>query len=354
LTTRETELKLIINPRAKTYKGPVAILVDGLSASTSEFLAGGLQDIGRVRIFGTRTVGAALPSMIEKLPNGDGFQYVFGHYVSASGKALEANGVTPDQEVTHTREALLAGRDLMLEAAIDWIEWSKAAEILDKHVEVTGGLENYNKINNRYMEATFSMPAAGLDFKLKMWAAKPNKLYTSLSSEAVGNIERGTDGDIFWEKSLMTGPRIMEGSELVEHKLEAYFDRFAYWRDIYEELFFAGEDSLDATLCHKVLATTKSGKEETLLFDANSNLLLKISSVVEHQMGKIPVEVVLDDYREVDGLKMAFVTRAVQAGQAFNVVMDSVAHNVELPEGVFVVPDDILELKESSDTTKSE
>jgi carboxyl-terminal processing protease len=121
LTTRETELKLIINPRAKTYQGPVVILVDGLSASSSEFLAGGLQAIGRAHITGTRTVGAALPSMIEKLPNGDGFQYAFGDYVSASGEALEGNGVTPDQEVSHSREALLAGRDLMLEAAIEWI-----------------------------------------------------------------------------------------------------------------------------------------------------------------------------------------------------------------------------------------
>jgi carboxyl-terminal processing protease len=120
-STRGTELKLVVNPRAQTYDGPVAILVDGNSASASEFFAGGLQDIGRARIFGTRTVGMALPSMIERLPNGDGFQYVFANYISASGRSLEGDGVIPDVEVTHTREALLNGRDLMLEAAVEWI-----------------------------------------------------------------------------------------------------------------------------------------------------------------------------------------------------------------------------------------
>lgn len=122
LSTRDTDLKLVVNPRANPYEGPLAVLVDGGSASSSEFLAGGLQDIGRARIFGTRTVGAALPSIIERLPNGDGFQYAFGNYVSASGRALEGEGVIPDKEVKQSREALLSGRDLVLEAAIDWIE----------------------------------------------------------------------------------------------------------------------------------------------------------------------------------------------------------------------------------------
>lgn len=122
LSTRDTELKLIVNPRPKTYGGPVAILVDALSGSSSEFLSGGLQDLGRARIFGARTVGAALPSAIEKLPDGDGFQYVFADYVSQSGRPLEGNGVIPDQPVTITRQALLAGRDPVVDAAVEWIK----------------------------------------------------------------------------------------------------------------------------------------------------------------------------------------------------------------------------------------
>ena len=121
LTMRGTELKFIVNPRLQGYRGKVVLLVDALSASCSEFLAGGLQDLQRATLIGEHTAGAALPSMIEKLPNGDGFQYVFANYVSASGHKLEGLGVVPDIEIVPNREALLQGRDLVLEKAIEWI-----------------------------------------------------------------------------------------------------------------------------------------------------------------------------------------------------------------------------------------
>ena len=121
LYMRNTTLKFIVTPRVKTFSGPLAILVDGASASTSEILAEGLKDLGRARIFGTRTAAAALPSVFEKLPNGDGFQYAIANYLSESGKPLEGLGVTPDVETPLTREALLAGRDPALDAAIAWI-----------------------------------------------------------------------------------------------------------------------------------------------------------------------------------------------------------------------------------------
>lgn len=122
MMTRGLPLKFAINPRAPHFNGKLAILVDGLSASTSEILAGGMQDLNRARIFGTHTAGAALPSVIERLPNGDGFQYAIANYISASGKTLEGNGVTPDVEISPDAEALRAGRDVVLEAALKWIQ----------------------------------------------------------------------------------------------------------------------------------------------------------------------------------------------------------------------------------------
>jgi carboxyl-terminal processing protease len=118
---RGNQLRFTVSPRPSPYVGKVAILVDALSASTTEILAAGLKDLDRARIFGTRTAGAALPSIIERLPNGDGFQYAVANYVSEGGETLEGNGVVPDSTVTLTRETLLAGHDAQLEAAAAWI-----------------------------------------------------------------------------------------------------------------------------------------------------------------------------------------------------------------------------------------
>jgi carboxyl-terminal processing protease len=125
MSTRDGILNFVINPRAEPYTGPLAILVDSLTGSTSEILAGGLQDLKRARVFGTRSMGAALPSLFIRLPNGDGFQYAFANYVSAGGKALEGLGVMPDTEVRLTRAALLSGQDPVLDAAVGWIRTQK-------------------------------------------------------------------------------------------------------------------------------------------------------------------------------------------------------------------------------------
>jgi carboxyl-terminal processing protease len=122
LYLRNSTLNFVIYPRAETFNGPLAILVDGASASTSEILAGGLQDLGRAHIVGSRTAGAALPSVIEMLPNGDGFQYAVANYISEGGKVLEGRGVIPDTPAPPTREALLRHEDTALNAAIDWID----------------------------------------------------------------------------------------------------------------------------------------------------------------------------------------------------------------------------------------
>lgn len=121
MKTKKDQVKFAIIPRAETFSGPVAILVDAHTGSTSEIFAGGLKDIGRAKIFGTRTAGAALPSVFKKLPNGDGFQYAIANYISTGGKPLEGTGVIPDDEISPTREDLLAGRDPVLDAALEWI-----------------------------------------------------------------------------------------------------------------------------------------------------------------------------------------------------------------------------------------
>ncbi|MEI9814509.1 MAG: S41 family peptidase [Acidobacteriota bacterium] len=118
---RDTTLNFVVNPRADVFKGPVAILMDATSASTSEIFAGGLQDLGRARVFGTRSAAAALPSVFARLPNGDGFQYAIANYVSRNGTTLEGAGVKPDEEVRLTRDGLLSGHDAVLDAALNWI-----------------------------------------------------------------------------------------------------------------------------------------------------------------------------------------------------------------------------------------
>jgi carboxyl-terminal processing protease len=130
MKSRDNELKFTVNPRlvsakgarVETFAGPVAILVDGLSASASECFTGGMQSLGRVRVFGERSMGAALPSQFDRLPNGDVFIHATADFVTADGTRLEGRGVIPDEAIPLRRADLLAGRDAALDAALAWID----------------------------------------------------------------------------------------------------------------------------------------------------------------------------------------------------------------------------------------
>jgi carboxyl-terminal processing protease len=111
------------------YGGPLAILVDALTGSASECFAGGMQSLGRARIFGQTSMGQALPAIFDRLPNGDVLIHAYGDFVTADGTRLEGRGVVPDEEVPLTRAELLAGRDATLDRALQWIDGAKGGQI---------------------------------------------------------------------------------------------------------------------------------------------------------------------------------------------------------------------------------
>ncbi len=122
---RSGELKFTIFPQANPYTGPVVILIDGLSGSTTEILSGGMQEIGRAVVVGERSAGAALPSFFQKLPTGALFQFAIADFKTPKGVLIEGRGVIPDIEVKWNRASLLAGRDAQLDAAVEQIRRSQ-------------------------------------------------------------------------------------------------------------------------------------------------------------------------------------------------------------------------------------
>ena len=230
----------------------------------------------------------------------------------------------------------------------------KAAEILDKYIEVTGGKKAYEKIDNRYAVGTMEMPGMGITFSFETWAARPDKSYQLGKSAAVGEMESGSDGETFWESSMMTGPRIYEGGELDQQKLLMRFDKYAYWREVFDSAVYVGEDSVDGALCDMIIVTAWNGKEETLYFDRNTNLLTRVSAVIESQMGNVPLDSYFEEYREVDGIIIPFVNRQEYMGIKVATILDSVAHNVEIADSVFALPPKILELMKTEEPEETE
>jgi carboxyl-terminal processing protease len=75
---------------------PLAVLVDGDSASGAEIVAGAIQDHARGRIVGERTYGKGSVQSVVPLTGGSALKLTTSRFVMASGESIDGDGVAPD------------------------------------------------------------------------------------------------------------------------------------------------------------------------------------------------------------------------------------------------------------------
>jgi len=95
------------NHQSRTTSLPVIVLVDGVSASGSEVLAGALQDHGRAEVAGTITYGKGSVNQLYDLPGSSGIYLTIARWYTPNGNLIEGQGITPDYELELTGDDLL-------------------------------------------------------------------------------------------------------------------------------------------------------------------------------------------------------------------------------------------------------
>ena len=116
-----------VNGNRKEYNGssdneitvPMAVLVDGNSASAAEIFAGAVQDYGKGKIIGTQTFGKGIVQTIQPLTDGSAIKYTIAQYYTPKGQVIQGNGVTPDMVVELPKDAT---EDLQLDAALEYVK----------------------------------------------------------------------------------------------------------------------------------------------------------------------------------------------------------------------------------------
>jgi carboxyl-terminal processing protease len=99
-------------PGDQIYAGPVVILVDARSASSSEVFAAGMQDTQRAKIVGTPTCGCVLGIAKPRVMKGGGvLEMSEVLWFSPKGRKLEGSGIVPDEAVVPTVDDLQQKRD---------------------------------------------------------------------------------------------------------------------------------------------------------------------------------------------------------------------------------------------------
>ena len=116
---------------------PMAVIINGNSASASEVFTGALQDYGRAKIFGTKSYGKGVVQNLIPLNDGSGVKLTIAEYFTPLGRNFNNNGIDPDETVELPDESqteaydekgyLKEGYDTQLNAAVSYIQ-SQIAE----------------------------------------------------------------------------------------------------------------------------------------------------------------------------------------------------------------------------------
>ena len=102
---------------------PIAVLVNGNSASASEILSSAIQDSGAGTIIGTQTYGKGVVQTVYSLQDGTEVKLTISEYFTRNGHEINKIGVTPDQEVEFdSKEYRKSGTDNQLETAVETIK----------------------------------------------------------------------------------------------------------------------------------------------------------------------------------------------------------------------------------------
>lgn len=78
---------------------PLAVLVNGNSASASEILSGAIKDYGIGTIVGTTTYGKGIVQKIFSLTDGSAVKLTVSHYYTPKGNDIHGVGIEPDETV---------------------------------------------------------------------------------------------------------------------------------------------------------------------------------------------------------------------------------------------------------------
>ncbi|MCB1008747.1 MAG: hypothetical protein KDB94_07615 [Acidobacteria bacterium] len=373
MVTRDGSTPIVVRPRARSYAGPVAVLIDERCLSGAELFAQGARDLPDVRLFGTATAGGVQGGLIERLPNGDALMYPYSDVRTAAGESLEGVGVAPDVELAPTRAQLLAGEDPVLAAALDWIATRpvpdgpaprrprpplpgqdataarvpaeiepRAAEVLDRHVEATGGRAAYEAIASRVVHGRLRLGGSeGLAIeKLRtLYQARPDRALLVDRSDYLGESRVGMAGDVVWESSLFFDTRPLEGvpRELALRTLR--LDAAVRWRDDLRRAEYRGLDTVDARAAHHVHLETRAGCSEERWYDLETGRLTRATARPPETLGDVRADLRFSDYRRTGGILLPHRVETTTMGQRSEWIVDRVETDVLLADDLFRLPE---------------
>lgn len=205
---------------AKPLRAPLAVLVNGKSASASEIVAGALQDHKRARIVGEPTFGKGLVQRVFELPESTGLALTTAYYFTPSGRSIQRRlvelhtpqaepgqgGITPDELVSP--EGLTPFR-AALEGSSSFLQF--AQDYVSQHRKLPADFQVSNELLDEFQQF---LSARQIRPALAEWSANREwiriRVQTEIYNLAFG-VERGDEIDARRDQQIQRALRVVQG-----------------------------------------------------------------------------------------------------------------------------------------------
>lgn len=213
-----------------------------------------------------------------------------------------------------------------------------AASVIDRFLDASGGKSALAKHKTRYSRGTLEMSAMRLKGTIELYQKAPNKQLSAMNMPGFGLVQEGFDGEVAWSRDPATGLREKKGAELASTRLFAHFHRTLMMRELYPVTEVKGGAAVEGRNTWLIEARPVEGHPEKWYFDKETGLLVRTNIEREGPHGRLQVEADMEDYREVDGIKLPFRMKQRAAGASITIVIEEIRHGVAIDDAKFAKP----------------
>ena len=217
-------------------------------------------------------------------------------------------------------------------------------QILDKYVEAIGGKAALEKVTTRVLKGTLVLPATGdagsiVPGTIEIDMKAPNKRMTISNIPGSGVDQRGYNGAAGWYVDPDEGPKDLAGPDLQAMKSDAEFYRELKLKDLYPKMTVEGKATVGSGEAYVVAATLPDDGVEKFYFDTQSGLLVRDDAPVEiPDEGKTLQVSLLEDYRDVDGVKLPFTISRTRPDGDSTIKFTEIRNNAPVDDAKFEKP----------------
>jgi hypothetical protein len=231
------------------------------------------------------------------------------------------------------REQLLAQQEL-----------PSPEELIERHIEATGGREAYEKLRTRRLTGTLQVGDQGAANKIVIMSRPMHDRHVELYGSGGGVQRYVTNSDESW---TYQGNVVVAsgGEQRVGEILRAAYDALLDWPQFFPLSRTMGVEPVDGRDAYRVRLLTDDCHELFLYFDKETGRNVRRVEDVAYAGRVIRSDAVYSDYREFDGIEMPTRNRRQLdypgGRQVQYYVTEKVEHNVELEDELFETPPEL-------------